>query len=317
MIEFLLQLRWSGRFGNRMFQYAYGATYARVTGLEYWMPSEWEGTRLFKQQPHRVVENDEIRLAFTSSDEGAAANDLRMQAVRKHYADAELFDAELAEDPYRTPGHPMCHANGCAYNPAIFPRVSKAHLKSLCEFSDEVTRLEAYRRFSDLQGLYDVAHLRRDDIANPEYNRTGIQGYSVISKESYLRAFEKFGFSPESMQWVSDDYTGKWHAGRGARHWGDWEYPIGSKYFPGLGFDWLTDFLKLYFARTIFRANSSFSWWAAALSPTAKVFSPVIDKRHIYGVDGMDEIDVDFVEGNHPHWLYGGRYAKPQIVLGE
>lgn len=30
----------------------------------------------------------------------------------------------------------------------------------------------------------------------------------------------------------------------------------------------------------------------------------------------MDEIDVDFVEGNHPHWLYGGAYAKPEIVLG-
>ena len=78
-------------------------------------------------------------------------------------------------------------------------------------------------------------------------------------------------------------------------------------------FDWLDDFLKLYFARTIFRANSSFSWWAATLSPTAKVFSPVIDKHHIYGVDGMEEITVDFVEGNHPHWLphwIRGKYDK-------
>ena len=82
-------------------------------------------------------------------------------------------------------------------------------------------------------------------------------------------------------------------------------------------FDWLSDFLKLYFARTIFRANSSFSWWAACLSPTAKVFSPVVDKRHIYGVDGMDEITLDFVEGNHPHYLLGGRYDKPDIRLGD
>jgi len=35
MSEFLLQLRWSGRFGNRLFQYAYGATYAKLTGREY------------------------------------------------------------------------------------------------------------------------------------------------------------------------------------------------------------------------------------------------------------------------------------------
>jgi hypothetical protein len=42
-----------------------------------------------------------------------------------------------------------------------------------------------------------------------------------------------------------------------------------------------------------------------------------MDKRHIYGVDGMDEITVDFVEGNHPHFLVGGRYDKPDMRLGE
>src|SRR5262249_18825117 len=137
------------------------------------------------------------------------------------------------------------------------------------------------------------------------------------AKGGCVRAFKKFGYPAESMQWVSDAYTGKWHVGRSARHWGGWEYPIGSHYFPGLVFDWLTDFLKLYFARTIFRANSSFSWWAATLSPTAKVFSPVVDKSHIYGVDGVEEIDVECGEGTHPHWLYGGKYAKPEILLGE
>src|SRR5262245_66333528 len=106
MSEFLLQLRWSGRFGNRMFQYAYGATYAKLTGLDYWMPSEWEGTRLFRQQDHRVVDNDEIRLALTSPDEGAAANERRMQAVTKHYPDAELLAAGRAEGPYLTTGPP-------------------------------------------------------------------------------------------------------------------------------------------------------------------------------------------------------------------
>jgi hypothetical protein len=317
MSEFLLQLRWSGRFGNRMFQYAYGATYAKLTGLAYWLPSEWEGTRLFRRQDHRVVEHDEIRLALARPDEGDTANEVRMQTVRKYYPDAELFDAERASRPYMTPGHPICHANGCAYNKNIFTRMSRSHLKRVFEFSDDVKRLEVYRRYSDMQGLYDVAHLRRDDISNAEYNRTHIQGYSVVSVDSYLQAFQKFGYSAESILWVSDDYTGKWHVGRRTRHIGGWEYPAGSHYLPPIIFDWLDDFLKLYFARTIFRANSSFSWWAATLSPTAKVFSPVIDKRHIYGVDGMDEITVDFVEGNHPHWLYGGRYDKPEIVLGE
>jgi hypothetical protein len=198
--------------------------------------------------------------------------------------------------------------------------MSRSHLKGLCEFSDEVTRLEAYKRYRDMQGLYDVAHLRRDDISDPEYNRTHVQGYSVVSMESYLRAFRKFGYSEGAIEWVSDDYSGKWHVGRKKRLPGTWTYPIGSEYLPGVIFDWLGDFLKLYFARTIFRANSSFSWWAATLSPTAKVFSPVIDKNHIYGVDGTEEIAVDFVEGNHPHWLphwVRGEFERREIVLGE
>jgi hypothetical protein len=317
MSEFLLQLRWTGRFGNRMFQYAYGATYARLTGLEYFLPAEWEGTRLFKSQIHRVVDKNEIRLALAQPEEGAASNQKRMAVVQRYHPDAELIDADLAPDPYFTPGHPLCHANMCAYNSAIFARMSRQHLRKLCEFSDEVTSLRSYKRYYDIQGMYDVAHLRRDDISDATYNRTHIQGYSVISNESYLRAFEKFGYSEDSIEWVSDDYTGKWHIGRKMRYQGGWEYPTGSEYLKGIIFDWLDDFLKLYFARTIFRANSSFSWWAGALSPTTKVFSPVVDKRHVYGVDGMEEITVDFVEGNHPHWGYGGYYPKPDLILGE
>ena len=42
----------------------------------------------------------------------------------------------------------------------------------------------------------------------------------------------------------------------------------------------------------------------------------MIVKSHIYGVDGMEEIDVDFVEGNHPHYVEGGRYPKPALVIG-
>ncbi len=89
-----------------------------LTGLEFWLPSDWEGTRLFKRQIHQVVENEEIRLALIPPDEGAASNQKRMQAVQKYYPDAELIDAELAPDPYLKPGHPICHANLCAYNPS-------------------------------------------------------------------------------------------------------------------------------------------------------------------------------------------------------
>ncbi|HXJ81386.1 MAG TPA: hypothetical protein VMS64_22245 [Candidatus Methylomirabilis sp.] len=323
MSHFLLQLVWFGRFGNRMHQYAYGATYARLNNFEFWLPAEWEGTRLFGHQPHRVVENDEIRNALApvshlssrvaATYEARMSTQAHMDAVRKYYPEAALIDADRDPDPYLKQDRSLCNASGCFFNSALYPRMSRKHLQALCEWSDEVKRLDAYKRYSDLQGLYDVAHLRRGDIADADFNRANRQEYSVISQESYLRAFRKFGFSPDSVDWVSDDFTGRWHVGRKVRWRGGWQYPTGSEYAADIVFDWVADFLKLYFARTIFRANSSFSWWAAALSPTAAVFSPVIDKRHIYGVDGTQEITVDFVEGNHPHWQYG----KPDILLGD
>ena len=49
----------------------------------------------------------------------------------------------------------------------------------------------------------------------------------------------------------------------------------------------------------------------------ARVNSPVIDRAHIYGVDSLEELDVQFVGGNHPHWLYGGEYPKPDVILSE
>ena len=317
MNDLLLQLRWTGRFGNRLLQYAYGATYARRTGAEYWLPSAWEGTRLFASQPHAVVADAEIREALARPDEGSAANEARIDVVRRHLPGAELVDMESVPDPYAPRRRPWCHANGCAFNPAIYAGLSRQHLRQLCEFSDEVKGLRCYQRYQDMQGLYDVAHLRRDDVSDAAYNRTHVQGYSVIARDSYLAAFEKFGFSPDEVEWVSDDHTGRWHVGRRMRHRAGWSYPEGSEYVPGLVFDWLDDFLKLYFARTIFRANSSFSWWAGLLSPTARVISPVLARRHIYGVDGMEEIDVDFVDGNDPHWLYGGDHANPDILVGD
>src|SRR5262249_54044964 len=157
---------------NRMFQYAYGATYAALTGHDYCLPSDWEGTRLFKAQPHQVVDNAEIRRALAEPEESAASDQARLAGIRRYYPNAGFFDADRAPDPYATWGHPRCFANVCAYNATIFAGMSRRHLRQLCEFSDEVTSLRSYKRYADIQGLYDVAHLRRDDISDMEYNRT-------------------------------------------------------------------------------------------------------------------------------------------------
>jgi hypothetical protein len=50
------------------------------------------------------------------------------------------------------------------------------------------------------------------------------------------------------------------------------------------------------------------------LSPTAKVYSCIIDKQLIYGRNGLtEEIDLEFTEGNENHWMYSDTPRKIRI----
>ena len=179
-------------------------------------------------------------------------------------------------------------------------------LNEVFEFSDYIKDSDLFKRMQDNQGTYDIAHLRRDDISNVNYKQNG--GYSVVSKESYEKAFEKFGYNPEKVQWTSDDWSGRWKVGKPSKNFG-WNYPEGAVFQSGEMFDWFEDFLRLYFARTIFRANSSFSWWASFLSEQrdqpAKIFAPRLDKKILYAAKETykQEGSFEFEEGNNPHWL--------------
>lgn len=304
-MSFILLAHWNGRFGNRMHQYAYGVTYSKLNNVPFYLPSDWEGTYLFKTQHHTIIENDEVRLNINQTHPDLCNINFKTQSIQKSYPDAKRIHPEMNDQNYLNHSVPVFFDSVCAYSSTVFDPMSKNHLLNVFELSDKVKETDAYKYWSDRQGTYDIAHLRRDDISNASYNLSNPQGYSVVSKESYLKAFEQFGFNPDEVEWTSDDYTGKWHSNRKqSPHFG-WVYPMGSIYRSPEVFDWLEDFLRLYFARTIFRANSSFSWWASFLSPTAKIYSPVLDKQIIYGRDNEGvEIDVEFIEGNHPHWMY-------------
>lgn len=103
-------------------------------------------------------------------------------------------------------------------------------------------------------GGYDAAHLRRGNfIGHP---REPV----IISDRSYGQAFEKFAASRVIR--ISDTP------------------PVNDK---------LEDFQILMHARKLFRANSSFSWWAAALNQTGTVYSPVLP----HGAKGWT--DVEFI----------------------
>lgn len=93
--------------------------------------------------------------------------------------------------------------------------------------------------------------------------------YALVSDASYTKAILKFGFDPEMAAVFSDDR------------------PAGNQY---------DDFFQLMFSDVLFRANSSFSWWAAALSD-GQVFSPVVE-------DKTGWIDCEFVKGNESRLMY-------------
>lgn len=319
-MSFILPSCWSGRFGNRMYQYLYAYYYSKINEIEMILPSEWEGSKLFKHKPYNILDKN---ISYKITQSRSSRNDLdpAIDIVSELYPNISSI-VPNSHDPYSYSGSPVSFCSGCFYHEEIFKPMSKKEILWLFEFSDEVKNSSSYKYWQSKAGTYDVAHLRRDDVSDPEFNKKYIQWYSTISLDSYYRAFDKFGFDKNYIEIVSDDFTKKWHKNRKTTKMSGWTYPEGSHYDKEIIFDWLDDFLKIYFARNIFRANSSFSWWAAFLSPTAKVYSPVINEIKIYGKDGYEELDVEFVEGNQPHWFYepGVYFSKNgvrEIIINE
>lgn len=302
--DVVMMVHWNGRFGNRMGSYAFGRTYAEKYDLDFYIPSKWEGTHLFKDTGAKIIEDDNLRLRINQTDKQMDNLSYRSKAVAEHCKQNNLTPIK-----YMNPDDPSQYGNKNVFfdslavnGPHIFKDMSRNKILKWFEFNDDVKNLDIYKIMEDNQGTYDIAHLRRDDISSPRYNKNNHQGYSVVSKQSYLNAFDKFGFDVSEMEWTTDDWTGKWGVGKPKYGRGGWSYPEGSRVMNEIIFDWLPDFLRLYFARNIFRGNSSFSWWAAFLSPTATTYSPVLTERKIY-FEESDEVKFDFVKGNHPHWL--------------
>jgi hypothetical protein len=115
------------------------------------------------------------------------------------------------------------------------------------------------------------------------HRRTGdyaALGYVVVSLQSYLKAALSFGYGDQQLADVEIMSA---------------ESPFASSSFSG-ELSFLPDFYRMMKAPVLFRANSTFSWWAATLGEGA-VYSPIID-----GLTGGREQDCEFVLGNHPRF---------------
>jgi hypothetical protein len=303
---------WTGMFGIRMHEYAFAKTYAYKNNMDLEIFSNWEGSVMFKNATESLMDPEELR---TYLKNGKTSLEEKNNETLKYYPDAIVWDANHHfEEPYKNNECSIITNGTNAYQESIFDEMDLSYIKNIFEISDFIKESDTYKYWESKAGTYDVAHLRRGDIADIQYNINNEQGYSVVSKNSYFSAFEKFGYDKDKIEWISNDHTKKWHTDRPDMVFLPWSYPEGAKFDEKIGFDFLDDWLKMYFARTIFRGNSSFSFWAGLLSPTAKVYSPVVNKQLIYGRNGLtEEIDLDFTEGNENHWMYSEPYRQIRI----
>ncbi|NNM86022.1 MAG: hypothetical protein HKL96_09750 [Phycisphaerales bacterium] len=158
---------------------------------------------------------------------------------------------------------------GYFQNQRCMDLLSRRELKQWLAFRPEIASL-----FPKPRSFYAAAHLRRGDYVR-EQNR-----FCVVKKSAYESAIKQAGIAAADVIWVCDETAQS--------------SPLEAQ---GLGF--LADFFTLMQADVLFRANSSFSWWAATLS-SARVYSPVVEDKV-----GMQ--DVPFVPGNWPMMSHPSR----------
>ena len=113
-----------------------------------------------------------------------------------------------------------------------------------------------------------VFHKRRGDLL------TQLDQYAVVSDESYIEGVKKFNLDYKEALILDKEHS-----------------------------DFVTDFWLMMNCNNLFRANSTFSWWAATLGD-CQVYSPKVE-------DKIGWVDVEFVKGND-EWNY--RFNKYLII---
>lgn len=204
---------------------------------------------------------------------GRAGNQLFRAAFALALCEQNGYELRMAESPlekiFTLGGLPIIRPTGSEdivideYRQAQKDLIySRADCRRWFDLRPEVKDLLSY-----IKPTMPHAHLRRGDYISA--------GYPVVSVASVESAMAQQGVYPPYVA-VTDDAPGKDLAFAGE-------------------LEWVPDFVRLMRAPVLFRANSSFSWWAATLG-NGEVYSPLIA-----GFEGGREHDnIPFVAGNWP-----------------
>ena len=210
----IVMVHWNGRFGNRVFSYMFGKHYSDKHNIDFYLPSAWEGTRLFVDSGVKVIADDQLRLQVNQSKKPMDSLEYRKTAVDNY--NRISGDNLVYFNPDTQASHNKKNVffdSLCIHSDSNFREYDKSKMLNWLQFSDEVKNLDIYKKLEDKQGTYDIAHLRRDDISTQTITKIICRLYSVINKDSYIKAFEKFGYCPNCVEWTTDDWTGKWGLG--------------------------------------------------------------------------------------------------------
>ena len=182
-------LDWIGRFGNRCHSYLYGRHIENKFGNKFYIPSEWEGSFLFKN-PAPIADKELVKRAYvyaggSRNSDGFLKNKEKVDSYNKQFNDNIEFIDPFFKNSYGKKNSAyislVSDAQWC------FENIRLSEIRECFEFTDEVKNTDLYKYLQDEQGTYDVAHFRRTDISRPHYKG----GHSMVSKKSYIDAFKK------------------------------------------------------------------------------------------------------------------------------
>ena len=297
--------------------YAYLFSRSQLFNSKIYLPSHWEGNKLFNLDYYLIPDQT---LASLLNSSPSACRKCRLDILnnfnKKNSTNIKYIDAEDPHINYQSFDSPIAIESHCAYHKSVFKNMNKQDLLKLFDFNDFIKNLDIYKFLEDIQGTYNVAHLRKKDLLLAGNKTNGFVNFGC-----FYKAFKKFDINPDSMHWISDSPIESPISIFNFKDDGfyknyKWKYPEGSIFDSRFGFDWLLDFLIMYFSKNLFRSFSSFSFWAGFLSmnrdsPT-QVFSA---KSCMNKTSNAKIVKADFVEGNHVHWASALHPEVPSLII--
>lgn len=314
--NYIFCLQFWGGFGNNMHQVAFACTYAAKHHLDVILPKHWMGTYMFEQpKTFNIYYADDVPEARDILNQmnglthkSHTKHDLELVLEKYKYTNwSILSNVEHSKNvyDYTSSGGNVIFLDLAAYNQEIFTHMNLNMLQNeIFVFSKTIRELETYDIWEKRKGTYSAVHVRRGDSVK-------VNWFIQIDIDSYKNKINSNNSNNNNnLIWVSDDMKLSTVTSGNHKTKLGWKIKnLYEKYFkPKTGWHWnglgdaLEDFLILVFARTVYRANSSFSFWASVLNPYQDIYSPDLTKINP-GKEKQSSYHVDFINSNQPHWF--------------